>query len=80
MKKSKLVELIKYELEKRGKLSAVITQNVDGLYQKAGSNNVIELHGTAKEFYCFSCGKKLHWKFINVFKISKHQRNINANG
>ena len=47
-----------YELEKRGKLSAVITQNVDGLHQKAGSNNVIELHGTAKGFYCFSCGKK----------------------
>ena len=46
------------ELEKRGKLSAVITQNVDGLHQKAGSNNVIELHGTANEFYCFSCGKK----------------------
>lgn len=46
------------ELEKMGKLNAVITQNIDGLHQKAGSTNVIELHGTAKEFYCFSCGKK----------------------
>jgi len=46
------------ELEKTGKLKAVITQNIDGLHQKAGSKNVIELHGTAEEFYCASCGKK----------------------
>ena len=46
-----------YELEKIGKLKAVITQNIDGLHQKAGSKNVIELHGTAKEFYCSLCGK-----------------------
>lgn len=46
------------ELEKMGKLKAVITQNIDGLHQMAGSNNVIELHGTAKEFYCSACNKK----------------------
>lgn len=44
------------ELEKRGKLKAVITQNIDGLHQKAGSKNVIELHGTVFKHYCPSCG------------------------
>ena len=46
------------KLENMGKLKAVITQNIDGLHQRAGSKNVIELHGTAEEFYCASCGKK----------------------
>ena len=46
------------KLEKLGKLKAVITQNIDGLHQRAGSLNVIELHGTAKAFYCAACGKK----------------------
>ena len=45
------------ELETMGKLKAVITQNIDGLHQKAGSKNVIELHGTAGEFNCGACGK-----------------------
>ena len=44
------------KLEEMGKISAVITQNIDSLHQKAGSRNTIELHGTAKEFYCSSCG------------------------
>ena len=46
------------KLENMGKLKAVITQNIDGLHQRAGSKNVIELHGTAEEFYCASCGRK----------------------
>ena len=46
------------ELEAMGKLKAVITQNIDGLHQKAGSKNVIELHGTASEFYCSACGRE----------------------
>ena len=46
------------KLEKMGKLKAVITQNIDGLHQRAGSKNVIELHGTTEEFNCASCGKK----------------------
>jgi len=46
------------ELETMGKLKAVITQNIDGLHQRAGNKNVIELHGTAGEFYCAECGKK----------------------
>lgn len=44
------------ELEKTGRLSCVITQNIDGLHQKAGSTNVIELHGTAGRFSCCTCG------------------------
>ncbi len=43
------------QLEKTGKLKAVITQNIDGLHQKAGSKNVIELHGTTKKHYCPKC-------------------------
>lgn len=43
-------------LEKAGKLRAVITQNIDGLHQAAGSVNVLELHGTIHRFYCSSCG------------------------
>ncbi len=46
------------KLEKSGKLKAIITQNIDGLHQKAGSQNVIELHGTAGEFHCALCDKK----------------------
>lgn len=43
------------QLEKAGKLKAVITQNIDGLHQQAGSKNVIELHGTTLKHYCNSC-------------------------
>lgn len=45
------------ELERAGKLFAVITQNIDGLHQAAGSVNVIELHGSVHRNYCMSCGK-----------------------
>ncbi len=44
-------------LEKEGKLSAVITQNIDGLHQKAGSKNVLELHGSTARNTCMRCGK-----------------------
>lgn len=46
-------------LEQLSKLRAVITQNIDGLHQKAGSKNVIELHGSAERYLCLSCGKKV---------------------
>ena len=42
-------------LEQRGLLDAVITQNIDGLHQAAGSNNVLELHGTGHRHYCTKC-------------------------
>lgn len=45
------------ELEQCGKLKAVITQNVDGLHQKAGSRNVLELHGSVLRNYCVKCRK-----------------------
>lgn len=44
------------KLEKRGKLKAVITQNIDGLHTKAGSKNVIELHGSVLRNRCLRCG------------------------
>lgn len=45
------------ELEAAGKLTAVITQNIDGLHQKAGSQKVLELHGSVQRNYCTRCGK-----------------------
>ncbi len=45
------------ELEKQGKCKAVITQNIDGLHQAAGSKEVLELHGTVKKNYCMKCHK-----------------------
>jgi len=47
------------EMERLGKLKAVITQNIDGLHSLAGSNNVIELHGSIHRNFCMSC-KKFH--------------------
>lgn len=47
------------ELERRGKLLAMITQNIDGLHQRAGSANVIELHGTTVEVECLSCRARI---------------------
>lgn len=46
------------ELEARGKLKAVITQNIDGLHQMAGSKNVLELHGSIHKNKCMDCGKQ----------------------
>ena len=45
------------ELEKAGKLKAVVTQNIDGLHQKAGSKTVYELHGSVLRNYCMKCHK-----------------------
>lgn len=52
------------ELEKMGKLKAVITQNIDGLHQLAGSKNVIELHGATTRNYCEKCRKKYPSDYI----------------
>lgn len=52
------------ELEKAGKLSAVVTQNIDGLHQKAGSKNVFELHGSVHRNYCTSCHKFYNAEYI----------------
>lgn len=45
------------DLEQEGKVKAIITQNIDDLHQKAGSKNVIELHGSVYRNYCMSCAK-----------------------
>ena len=45
------------ELEKAGKLKAIVTQNIDGLHQKAGSQNVLELHGSVHRNFCMHCNK-----------------------
>lgn len=52
------------ELEKAGKLSAVVTQNIDGLHQKAGSRVVYELHGSTLRNYCTRCGKSFGIDYI----------------
>lgn len=45
------------ELEQIGKIKAIVTQNIDGLHQKAGSKKVLELHGSVHRNYCMKCGK-----------------------
>lgn len=52
------------ELERAGKLTAVVTQNIDGLHQLAGSKNVLELHGSVLRNYCMKCGKFHDAEFI----------------
>ena len=53
------------ELEREGKLRAVITQNIDGLHQAAGSKKVIELHGSIHRCYCAKCRKPYPESFVN---------------
>ena len=50
--------------EQAGKLQAVVTQNIDGLHQKAGSRKVYELHGSVLRNYCTSCGKFFSAEFV----------------
>ncbi len=52
------------ELEKAGRLTAVVTQNVDGLHYAAGSKNVLELHGSVHRNTCLECGRKYDAQFI----------------
>lgn len=52
------------ELELAGKVRAVITQNIDGLHQAAGSKRVLELHGSVHRNYCQTCGKEFDARYI----------------
>ena len=52
------------QLEEKGKLKAIVTQNIDGLHQKAGSKNVLELHGTIYENNCMKCGKSYDASYV----------------
>ena len=56
------------KLEKIGKLKALITQNIDGLHQKAGSKNVIELHGTVQRHYCPKCFSSMSFEQVKALK------------
>lgn len=55
-------------LEKNNKLKAIITQNIDGLHQMAGSKNVLELHGSIHRNYCTRCGKFFNLEYITESK------------
>lgn len=55
-------------LEQQGKLKAIVTQNIDGLHQKAGSRNVFELHGSVLRNYCMKCGKFYPGEFVRDAK------------
>ena len=52
------------EMEKAGLLAGIITQNIDGLHQRAGSVNVAEIHGSTLRNYCSRCGKEFPWDYI----------------
>lgn len=52
------------ELERQGKLKAIVTQNIDGLHQAAGSREVLELHGSVHRNYCEKCGKFYDFDFM----------------
>lgn len=52
------------KMEEKGKLKAIVTQNIDGLHQKAGSRNVFELHGSTLRNFCMDCGAEYGIDFI----------------
>lgn len=52
------------DLERIGKLKAIVTQNIDGLHQMAGSEEVYEIHGTVHKNYCVSCGKQFDASYV----------------
>lgn len=58
-----------HRMEKLGKLHSVITQNVDGLHQSAGSGDVIEFHGTFARQFCMECGKNYETSMIRLVEI-----------
>ena len=62
------------ELEKVGILKTVITQNVDGLHQKAGSQNVIEYHGGLAKLRCMSCGSRFLKSEYDLEKLKKENQ------
>lgn len=54
------------ELEKTGRLTAIITQNIDNLHQMAGSKNVLELHGSVYRNYCQKCGEFYGFDYVKI--------------
>lgn len=67
------------KLEEMGKLNAIITQNIDGLHQMAGSRNVFELHGSIHRNYCTKCSKFFNLEeMLNLGGIVPHCDNCGA--
>lgn len=67
------------KLEEMGKLNAIITKNIDGLHQMAGSRNVFELHGSIHRNYCTKCGKFFNLEeMLNLGGIVPHCDNCGA--
>ena len=62
--KPNITHIVLSELESKGILSSVITQNIDGFHQDAGSKKVLELHGSIKRNYCMNCGKFYDDKYV----------------
>lgn len=62
--KPNVVHLKLAEMERAGKVTAVVTQNIDGLHKRAGSRNVFELHGSIYENFCMGCGKRFGLDFV----------------
>ena len=60
------------ELERMGLLSSIITQNVDGLHQAAGSRNVIEFHGTHRTLSCLKCSTKIEGASLTLEDLPPH--------
>ena len=56
------------ELEKCGKLKAIVTQNIDGLHEMAGSKNVITIHGTIYKNHCINCNKEFDLDYVMNYK------------
>lgn len=52
------------EIQQKGYISAVVTQNIDGLHQLAGTQNVLELHGSSRNFVCTKCPNKFHLEIV----------------
>ncbi|MBQ3891999.1 MAG: NAD-dependent protein deacylase [Desulfovibrio sp.] len=69
-KEPNIVHTVLADLEKKGVIHAVITQNIDLLHQKAGSLNVLELHGSPLVHRCLSCGRT--WSFEEIAGIVKN--------
>ncbi len=59
-----ITHIVLSELEKSGRLSSIITQNIDGFHQMAGSKKVLELHGSIKRNYCMDCHKFYDERFV----------------
>ena len=62
--KPNIVHEYLYNLEKSGKLEAIVTQNIDGLHTKAGNKNVYELHGTIYKNHCIKCNREYSAEYV----------------